>query len=40
MWNLWKEKKRAFQNESSTTLVVVLRVKEDIAQQHHAFGNQ
>jgi hypothetical protein len=40
MWNLWKEKKRVFQNESSTALVVVLRVKEDIAQQHHAFGNQ
>jgi hypothetical protein len=40
MWDLWKEKKRTFQNESSTAWVVVLRVKEDITQRHHGFGNQ
>jgi hypothetical protein len=37
---LWKEKKRIFENESSTELVVVVQVKEDIAQRHRASGNQ
>lgn len=41
MWNLWKERnRRIFQNESSTSLTMALRTREDINQQRRACESQ